>query len=190
MKKLEDYAKDDIARMSQDYFNKQVLAWTDVHDHELFTSMMSDPDYTNKVLSIERGGDKPRKDIAKWSDVPSQFAYFFDNIFMKPEWQMEVFEGMQDLPEVEKKLICSNFLNNYDHNADKETWFENMKLAAQKSGYALDRKDFKENPEKYKGGLADFATIIRVCLTGKTRTPDLWSIMQIMGEDRVRSRLS
>jgi glutamyl-tRNA synthetase len=141
-------------------------------------------------LSIERDGDQPRKDIAKWSDAPSQFSYFFDNIFMKPEWQMEVFEGMQDLPEEDQKEIFDNYLKFYNHSADKETWFENMKKAAEISGYALDRRDLKENPNKYKGGIADFATIIRVKLTGKSRTPDLWTIMQIMGKDKVRNRLS
>jgi glutamyl-tRNA synthetase len=190
IKKLEDYAKDEIASMSQEHFNKEVLAWTDVHDHDLFTAMISDTDYTNKVLSIERDGEKPRKDISKWSDVPNQFSYFYDEIFEKPEWQMGVFEGMQDLPEKDQNLIFANYLAHYDHSADKEIWFENMKKAAEISGYALDRRELKENPRKYKGGIADFATIIRVKLTGKTRTPDLWTIMQIMGEERVKYRLT
>jgi glutamyl-tRNA synthetase len=190
MKKLENYAKDDIARMPQEHFNKQVLAWTDVHNHELYIAMMSDADYTVKVLSIEREGDKPRKDIAMWSEIPIQFGYFYDEIFNKPDWQFMVNEGMQELPEDDQKEILDNFLKYYDHSADKETWFENLKKAAEKSDYALDRKDLKENPNKYKGGLADFATIIRVKLTGKSRTPDLWTIMQTMGEDRVRNRLA
>jgi glutamyl-tRNA synthetase len=189
MKKLEDYAKDDISRMPQEHFNKEILAWTDVHDHELFEAMMSDIGYTNRVLSIEREGDQPRKDIAKWSDAPEQFGFFYDNIFDsrfvdKVANELEGIAG-QDLNEAQKV-----FLDSYDHSADKETWFENMKLSAEKAGYALDRKDLKENTDKYKGGIADFAKIIRVCLTGKSRTPDLWTIMQVMGDSRVRSRLS
>jgi glutamyl-tRNA synthetase len=82
------------------------------------------------------------------------------------------------------------FMKYYDHNTDKDSWFENMKHAAQEAGYALDRKDLKANPDNFKGGLADYAKIIRVVLTGKTRTPDLYTIMQIMGEDRVKTRLS
>ena len=80
-------------------------------------------------------------------------------------------------------------MSTYSHVSDKDTWFENMKKAAELAGYALDRKDMKANPEKYKGGLADFAKIIRVKITGKTKTPDLYEIMQIMGEERVKSRL-
>jgi glutamyl-tRNA synthetase len=190
IKKLEDYAKDEIARMPQEHFNKEVLAWTELHDHALFEAMMSDPDYTKKVLSIERDGEKPRKDVAKWSDVNEQFSFFYDTFFnqgLTQELDKDVF------PDSSPEDILSastEFLRIYDHNTDKDTWFENMKAAAENAGYALDRKEQKANPEKFKGGLADFAKIIRVRLTGKTRTPDLYTIMQIMGESRVRNRLT
>ncbi len=190
IKKLEDYAKDEIANMPQEHFNKEVLAWTDVHNHTLFEALITDPEYTNSVLSIERTGDKPRKDVAKWSDIPSQFGYFYDEIFSSQEWQNEIFENMDDLPEKDQNVAKSAFLSNYEHSADKDTWFENMKKSAESAGYALERKDMKSNPDKYKGGIADFAKIIRVSLTGKKNTPDLWTIMQVMGETRVRSRLS
>jgi glutamyl-tRNA synthetase len=192
MKKVEDYAKDEIARMPQEHFNKEVLAWTDVHNHNLFDAMMKDPEYTNKVLSIERDGEKPRKDVAKWSDVPEQFGYFYDYYLDEAFYTAVVaileLESLLEPEEIEE--ACVNFMAGYDHSADKDAWFENMKAAAEKSGYALDRKELKATPEKFKGGLADYAKIIRVKLTGKTRTPDLYTIMQIMGEDRVQKRLS
>ncbi len=190
MKKLEDYAKDEIARMPQDHFNKEVLRWADVHYKTLFDSMMADPDYTNQVLSIERSGEKPRKDIAKWSDVRDQFGYFYDDIFEMNILPGAVCDFEEEVPLETQEQACSAFLDNYDHQADKDTWFENMKQAATAAGYAIDRKEMKENPEKYKGGISDFAKIIRVLLTGKSRTPDLWTICQIMGETRVRNRLS
>jgi glutamyl-tRNA synthetase len=177
MKKVEDYAKDEIARMSQEHFNKEVLAWTELHDKPLFDAMMSDPEYTKQVLAIERVGEKPRKDVAKWSDAPEQFSYYFDQLFVPVAKNKD------------ESAACQAFLNTYDHTADKDAWFENMKKAAESGGYALDRKELKENPEKYKGGIADFAGIIRVALTGKTRTPDLWTMMQIMGEKRLIARL-
>lgn len=187
MKKVEDYARDEIARLPQEYFNKEILAWCELRDKALFDAMMAEPDYTKAVLAIERDGDKPRKDVAKWSDAPEQFGYFYDSIFkstlpdIKEEFE-EIFSGACQ-PEADK------FLDNYDHAADKDTWFENMKKSVEEAGYSLDRKDLKENPDKFKGGLADYAKIIRVRLTGKTRTPDLYTIMQIMGEDRVKRRL-
>lgn len=178
MKKLEDYAKDEISRLSQSEFDQNILDWALAHDEKLYKALTNDSGYTSKVLSIERGGDKPRKDLCKWSDALEQFGYFFDDIYRS-----------NDKTDLEKNA-CKEFIKQYDHSANKDEWFENMKLAAQASGFALDKKDLKENPEKFKGSLADFAQIIRVGLTGKTRTPDLWTIMQIMGEPRVINRLS
>lgn len=189
MKKVEDYAKDEIARMPQDEFNRNVLAWTQLHDKTLYDAMIKDPAYTTAVLAIERGGDKPRKDVAKWSDATEQFGYFYDDIFelnILPTAQCDYEKAFTDT----SKQDLSRYLEQYDHGADKDTWFEHMKNVAQASGYCLDRKELKENPAKYKGGIADFAGLLRVRLTGKTHTPDLWTIMQVMGEDRVRRRLS
>jgi len=189
MKKLEDYAKDEIAHMSQEHFNKETLAWSDLHDHDLYTAMLADPEYTNRVLAIERGGDKPRKDVAKWSDVPEQFGYFYDDIFSK-RFAQDITITLYGVSDEDQKSAKESFMATYDHGADKDTWFDNMKRAAEVAGYALDRKALKANPDDYKGGLADFAKIIRVYVTGKTRTPDLYTIMQIMGEERVYIRLS
>lgn len=188
MKKLEDYAKDEIAAMPQEHFNKEVLAWSDLHDKDLFNAMMVDSEYTQNVLAIERTGEKPRKDVVKWSDLPEQFGYFYDDIYAK-EFKSRITNELNGRSTDDIKDACRIFLENYDHTADKDTWFENMKIAATMAGYCLDRKELKENPDRYKGGIADFATIVRVVLTGKTRTPDLWTIMQIMNEPRVVSRL-
>lgn len=189
MKKLEDYAKDEIASMPQEHFNKEVLAWSALHDTPLFDAMMNDTDYTNAVLAIERGGEKPRKDVAKWSDAPEQFGYFYDGIFAE-RFSPLAAEILSSVSESDRQNSCALFMQHYNHNADKDTWFENMKRAAEAAGYALDRQALKTEPEKFKGGIADFATIIRVALTGKTRTPDLFTIMQVMGEDRVSKRLT
>ncbi len=190
MKKVEDYAKDEIARMPQVDFNAEVLAWTKTHHKTLYDVMTADPGYTNAVLSIERDGDNPRKDMAKWSDAPDQFGYFYDDIF-----EMNILPGAmcdfeEEVPADVQDEARKAFMDNYDHQADKDAWFENMKKSAESAGYSLDRKELKENPDKYKGGISDFAKIIRVSLTGKSRTPDLWTICQIMGEERVTSRLS
>jgi glutamyl-tRNA synthetase len=188
IKKLEDYSKDEIASMSQEHFNKEVLAWTDIHDHELFEVLMLDPDYTTQVLSIERSGEKPRKDVSKWSDIPEQFGYYYDSIFYE-RFAPLIANELESISNENQIVAKETFLKNYIHSADKETWFENLKKSAESAGYALDRRNLKSNPENYKGGLADFAKIIRVSLTGKSNTPDLWTIMQIMGEERVVSRL-
>ena len=189
MNKVEDYARDEIARMSQGEFNKHILAWCELHDHELYEQMIADADYTNSVLSIERGGEKPRKDVAKWSDAPDQFGYFYDEIFTSRFSELVTSE-LSEVSTQDVEAACSAFLEGYDYGDNKDTWFNKMKQAAESSGYSLDRKELKANPDKFKGGIADFARIIRVKVTGKTRTPDLYTIMQIMGEERVRTRLS
>jgi glutamyl-tRNA synthetase len=189
MKKLEDYAKDDIARMPQEHFNREILAWTSLHDPTLHSAMMADPEYTTAVLAIERDGEKPRKDVAKWSDAPEQFGYFYDDIF-----ELHVLPAAKKyFPEMFSESVTASvevYFKNYAHNVDKDTWFAQLKQSAVEAGYTPDRKELKEHPDKYKGGIADFAGLLRVRLTGKTRTPDLYTIMHIMGESRVRSRLS
>jgi glutamyl-tRNA synthetase len=188
MKKVEDYAKDEIARLPQDHFNKEALAWVELHDKTLYEAMMKDLDYTKKVLSIERSGDKPRKDVTKWSDIPEQFGYFFDDVFetnILPSVQRENEQIFSD----ESQADLRAYVDAYDASLDKDAWFEQLKLVAETRGYALERKQLIEKPEAFKGGVADFAALVRIYLTAKTRTPDLWSIMQIMGEQRVKRRL-
>jgi glutamyl-tRNA synthetase len=152
--------------------------------------MMVDPEYTNQVLAIERTGDNPRKDLAKWSDSRDQFEYFLDDLFEMNVLPGAICDFEEEVPLEVQQEARKAFLDTYNHAANKDAWFDNMKQAATTAGYAIDRNDMKENPDKYKGGIADFAKIIRVSLTGKSRTPDLWTIMQIMGEQRVRSRLT
>lgn len=189
MRKLEDYSKDVIARMPQEHFNKEILAWSQVHDHELFAAMTADAEYTLDVLAIERGGEKPRKDVAKWSDASDQFGYFYDDIFAKTI-QDAVTAELGDISDDDLNEALQAFIDRYDHTASKDAWFDGMKQAASECRYALDRKELKAHPADFKGGLGDFAKIIRVYLTGKTRTPDLYTIMQIMGEQRVKARLA
>jgi glutamyl-tRNA synthetase len=188
MKKLEDYSKDEIARMSQEHFNKEILNWSQLHDKTLYGEMMKDPDYTKAVLAIERTGDNPRKDVVKWSDAPEQFGYFYDDIFELNILPRAKCDHEHQFSADSKKSL-EIYLNNFDYNDDKETWFEKMKNSALEAGYALDRKELKQNPDKYRGGIADFAGLIRLHLTGKTRTPDLYEIIKIMGSNRVIDRL-
>jgi len=188
VKKLEDYAKDEIARLPQAEFNAEVLAWSKKHDEGLYTALTEDGEYTERALAIERGGDQPRKDVSKWSDAPEQFGYFYDDLY-ESRFVPLIDEALQGVSNEDRNAACKAFLSVYDHTADKDTWFENMKRAAEAAGYAIDNKTLKANPEKFKGGLADFAKIIRVKITGKTRSPDLFTIMQIMGEERIKVRL-
>jgi len=186
MKKLEDYSKDYIASLTQDEFEKELLTWAKDEAPYLVEAAEADKEYASKVFAIERDGDKPRKDLASWNGAPEQFGYFFDELF-RDHFATRIEEELKDLDTSD---ACSVFVANYNESDSQEEWFDKLKAAADKAGYASDMKEYRANPEAFKGSLADYAKIIRVKLTGKNRTPDLWAIMKIMGSDRVKSRLS
>jgi glutamyl-tRNA synthetase len=191
--KLEDYCKDYFAKLPQEEFTTQIIAWAKAHDPGFYQELVKDAAYTNAVLSIERGGDKPRKDLAKLSDASDQYLYFFDFSYDLLKLWDDTVEGYPFADKTIEDIAQAKaaFLQTYNHAALKDEWFENMKKAAEAAGYALDNQAYKASPESFKGKIADFAQIIRYAVTlGKTRTPDLYAIMQIMGEDRVRRRLS
>jgi glutamyl-tRNA synthetase len=191
MQKCEDYCKDFIARLPQDEFERQIILYAEKSGQSQFVDeIRSDTFYSNKVFSIERTGPKPRKDLAKWGDAPSQYGYFFDRLF---EHDFKVQGREKYLADIEKNTVfgvAQAFLKTYDHGDESEVWLGKLKAAAAECQFAADTKAYKQDPAAYKGALADFARILRVLLTGRDRTPDLWTMMQIMGPERVRQRLS
>ncbi|MDQ3123197.1 MAG: glutamate--tRNA ligase family protein [bacterium] len=189
VKKLDDVSKNHISGLPQETYWGEVLEWTKMHDSELYEAMSADRGYTSEVLIIERDGEKNRKDVAKWSDIPSEYGYFFDNIFVKRFQAQGRKEFLSDFDDTTISEVASVFLNIFDPNDNREDWFDKLKAAAETVGFTADNKAFKQNPEQFNGNIADFARIIRVLITGKNRTPDLWTIIQIMGERRAKSRL-
>ncbi len=186
MTKLEDYAKDYIARLSQDEFYDGIYRFA---GEEFKLALEQDIDYTKKILGIERGGEKPRKDMSKWSQGFDQYGYFFDDLFVKDFKTQGAEEFLSDLSSDVIDTAVTDFLETYSADDEQSIWFDKLKISAEKSGFATDNKQYKANQDSFHGNVADFARILRVKLTGKNRTPDLWTIMQIMGVDRVSSRL-
>ncbi len=188
LQKLDDISKDIIGAMSQHDFEQELMTWAKNEATYLVEAADKDRAYAMHVFEVERNGDKPRKDLAKWSDAPEQYGYFFDELF-GPQFATRIPSELKDFSADLIALACAEFLNSYDASDDQQTWFNKLKSAAEKSGFATDNKAFKDSPEQYKGNVADFARIIRVKLTGKNRTPDLWTIMQVMGVARIKHRL-
>jgi len=188
MKKLEDYSKDYIASLSQEEFENELLSWASKEAPYLVDEVNKDKDYAHKAFAVERDGDKPRKDLAAWSGAPDQYGYFFDELFSE-HFASRINEELKEIDNDVVDGACQAFLDGYSESLSQDEWFEHLKSSADKSGFASDNKVFKEDPGSFKGGLADYAKIIRVKLTGKNRTPDLWAIMKVMGEDRVLARL-
>ena len=186
MVKLLDVAKSVISKFTAQEVYDFSYAWAERFDPEL-KEMLDNKEYSLKVLGIERGNVKPRKDIAKWSDVKDIIYYMYPEKFAKNA----EFEYQKITDPEEIKTIVSEYVNNYfDINDDKQTWFNRMKDLSEKLGYAREVKEYKAEPEKYKGHVGDISTVIRVTLTGRANTPDLYEIIQVLGEEEVKSRLS
>ena len=186
MVKLLDVSKTVISRYSGEEVLENVLKWSKEYDEELYNLINRDKEYSLKVFNIERGNVKPRKDIAKWSDVKDSISYMFADEFDK----VSEFEYQKVTDENEIKSILSEYVNNYfDINDDKQVWFDKMKDLAEKIGYSREVKEYKEKPDNYKGHVGDISTVIRVSLTGRSNTPDLYEIMQVLGEKEIRSRI-
>jgi glutamyl-tRNA synthetase len=135
-----------------------------------------------KVLGIERGNQKPRKDISKWSDVKENITYMFE--------EPREFDYDKINSEADIKKILEEYSKAFSENDDKDTWFSKIKDVAEKCGYAREVKEYKEQPEKWPGHVGDVSTVLRVTLTGRRNTPDLYEIMKVLGKKEVINRLN
>ena len=181
--KLNDVSKNVIARMDGETVTQHVERWAAEYDPDFAAILNKDRDYTVGVLSIERGNAKPRKDIARWSDVQEYISYFFE----------ELYENALELPEtiapITAAAVLKSYITVYDPSHDKQQWFDTVKSICADHGFSPDVKEYKKNPEAYKGHVGDVSTIIRIAVTGRRNTPDLCSIMQQLGQDTVRARV-
>ena len=185
MVKMLDVSKNVISKLSAEEVYDAALAWAKEYDKEL-EEMLSNKEYSLKVLGIERGNAKPRKDIAKWSDVKNIIYYMYPEKFAT----VKDFEYQKISEEAEiEKIVKTYFEKYYDENDDKQAWFDKMKDLAEEMGYAREVKEYKANPDAYKGHVGDISTVIRVKVTGKCNTPDLYEIMKVLGKEEVLKRI-
>ena len=186
MVKLLDISKNVISRYDAQTVYNETKKWASKYDTELEKILDKDLTYTMKVLGMERGNAKPRKDIAKWSDIRYQTAYMFEELYEQAQEEYE-YQTITDKNEI--KAILENYLTVYDEQDDKQTWFDKIKDVAEKLGYAREVKEYKLNPDKYpKGHVGDVSTVLRVSLTRRANTPDLYEIMKILGKDVIQKR--
>ncbi|WP_017688444.1 glutamate--tRNA ligase [Paenibacillus sp. PAMC 26794] len=187
MRKLNDISKDVLSRLTVKQVFDYVCSWSREYDSEFYTLIDKYNDYTVNILNIGRTIEKPRKDISKWSDVKNMISFFYDELF-----EMDIMNGF-DLPknvnsDVAKEVVLG-FSKKYKFYHDKETWFNGIKELAEELGFAKEMKQYKVNPNCYKGHVGDMTMVIRVALTNRFNTPDLFEIMRVMGESRVFERL-
>lgn len=187
LEKLNNISRDVISKMTKEELLERSLNWANKFDEELKELIEKDKEYYMNIINIERCQKKPRKDYETYSDIKNYIWYMYDELFIKEDKTYE-FNGI-DIEEV-RNVLKTYFDKYYDASFDKDTWFNKMKEAAEEMGYCANMKEYKLNPDNYKGSIADFSMIIRVALTTKTTTPELYEIMKLLGTDRIKERIA
>lgn len=186
--KILNISRNYISKLSAEVVYEKLADWAREYDLDFYNLISKYKEYTINILNIEREQTKPRKDFACYSEIKSYIWYMFDELFnscdKKYEWQ-----NISDIDEI-KNIMNVYISKYYDSNDDKDTWFSKMKDLATELGYAANVKDYKNNPDDYKGSIVDISMVIRVCLTTKSMTPDLYDIMKLLGVDRIKNRIS
>ena len=183
--KLINISKNIISKMSKEELCDKAYKWALKYDSKLKELIDRDKEYFMEVINIEREQKKPRKDIAKYEDIIDNIWYMYDDLYEDADKTYE-YQNITDMNEIKK--ILNLYMDKYFNIDDKDTWFNNIKLLSEELGYAGNMKEYKAEPDKFKGNVADVSTVLRVALTTKSMTPDLYEIMKIMGKDRVVSR--
>ena len=174
--------------MSAEQVFEAVLKWAKEYNPTFAERLAVNRDYVIQILNIERNiGKKSRKDLTKWEDVEGDLTYFFDDLFTATT--DEKLALLAPLSELDIRTVADEFSAVYQPTEDKEAWFGHIKSIAEKHGFAVDMKAYKENPSAFKGNVSDIAKVLRVLVTGRDKTPDLFEIMRILGAERVKNRL-
>ncbi len=183
IEKLGDVSKNVISRMSAAEVADRLTAWAREYDPGFCALLERDPAYTEAILSIGRGGKKPRKDIAVWSGAKEYLSFFFDELFACDGAYPE------NVSAADAKRILDEYAAIYDPADDSGVWFDRIKALAERLGYAANMKDYKQNPSAYPGSVADVSMVLRVAVTGRQNSPDMYEIMRLLGRERVLRRL-
>ena len=182
--KLVNLCKTYFSRKSGEDVYNETLAWAKKHDNTYAKLLEENKDDMIKFLSIEKDGDRPRKDIAKYSDVKEEFSYAIDSMFIEENYSKNESNKVYDID------LVLDYINNYlDLDVTNEEWFNKVREFAVENGYAATPKEYKKNPDDYKGHVGDICEAIRVMITGRMKSPDLFSIMKVLGKNRILNRI-
>ena len=182
--KLNDVSKNVICHWDAEKVYSFLLEWAKEYDTEFAEELEADKEKAIAVLSIGRGGKKPRKDFAVWSEVKGYMGFIYDRFFEIVDDYPDNFDN----DDIKKALL--GFIECYDESDDMNAWFDKIKALATKLGYAADMKEYKADPEAFRGNVADISMFIRVAVTGKMNAPDLYTVMQILGKEKVAERIN
>ena len=181
--KLVNICKTYFSRKKGEEVFEETLAWAKKHDEEYAKLLEDNKESMIKFLNIEKDGDRPRKDIAKYSDVREEFSYAIDTLFEK-----ENYAKLDSDKEYDVDLV-KEYIDGIDLSLDNQAWFDATREFAIAHGYAGSPKEYKNNPEGFKGHVGDICEAIRVVVTGRTKSPDLLSIMKVLGKENIYKRI-
>lgn len=180
--KLNDVSKNVISRMSAQQVYDEVLAWAKEYDAPFAEVLSADRARSEAIFSIGRGGKKPRKDFANWQEAKRFVQFFF-----APYFTIE--ESAGDFPAEDICRVLDRFTELYDPSDDSGVWFEKVKSIAEELGYCTNMKEYKANPSAYRGSVGDVSNFLRVALTGRCNSPDLYTVMGILGKEESLRRI-
>ena len=181
--KLNDVSKNYLATLDSQTVYDYITAWAKECDEEYYELLTRDKEFSLGMIAIGRGGEKPRKDISHWKQSKEFYSFFFEELFKRED------DFPQNVSSEDRKLILQKYMESYDHSDDQSTWFSKVRAIGEELGYAPQPKLYKKNPESYKGHVGDVSGVIRVAITGRTNSPDIWCIQQVLGKDRSMMRV-
>ena len=189
LNKLNDISKNYISTLSTDEIYGHVVNWAKKHDEDFHKILGENEQYAKSILSIGRGGEKPRKDIAVMGEVKDYISYFYDGLFA-PDYKMpEAFGQKPEITGEVVKDIAKDYIGIYDPADDAAAWFEKIKELSKRHGFAPETKLYKKNPQDYKGSVGDVSMVLRVAVCGRQNSPDMHEVFKIMGKDMILRRL-
>ena len=183
LNKLNDVSKDVLVKIPAADLCDFMVGWAEEFNTEILPLFRGREDYLTKILDLGRSGNKPRKDLVYGKQIFDFISYFYDDYFRIED------EMPENVRDEDRSLILKKYLETYDHSDDQSQWFDKIREIGTELGYAAKPKDFKKHPEDYKGHVGHVSTVIRIALTGRQQSPDIWEIQQILGEEKTRARV-
>ena len=184
--KLDDCSKQVISRLTAEDIYENCLSWAKEFDGTFYENIKDKKDFCLKLFSIDRNNSNPRKDISKWSMVSSLYSYMFNSL---DSLQLKDYSFDEKVLKEDVVKVLETYLEVYSEKDDKQTWFEKIKDICPNLNFCNNMKEYKKNPTEYKGSIADVSGIIRVAITTRLNTPDLYELMLLLGKNEVKARI-
>lgn len=183
MMKFDSVSQETLLRLPASEIYDKMSAWLSEYDADFAKLFNADREFAERIIDVGRNGNRPRKDLTNWKQARQFLSFYFDETF-----RME--DGFpENVSDDDRQEILKRYLDTYDHADDNSQWFQKIRDISGDMNYAVKPKDYKKNPEMYKGSITDVSNVIRVALVGRTNSPDLWEICHIIGEDKMRKRI-